>query len=39
MWDDILEFVLMIFDDIIYFFHNKRKTRKMQTKNDQEKPL
>ena len=43
MWDDILEFVLLIFDDIIGFFHNKRKDHKKQpkkqTKSDQEKPL
>lgn len=43
MWNDILEFVLLIFDDIIGFFHNKRKDHKKQpkkqTKSDQEKPL
>lgn len=50
MWDDILEFILFIFDDIIEVFWHGRKTRKerrkrlkeddeRQRKADRERPL
>ena len=37
MWDDILEFILLIFDDIIGFLHNKRKYHKKQQENANKK--
>ena len=37
MWDDILEFVLLIFDDIIGFLHNKQKYHKKQQENANKK--
>jgi len=36
MWDDILEFVLLIFDDIIEFFWHGWKDRKKRKKQQEE---
>ena len=36
MWDDILEFILLIFDDIIGFFWHGRKERKERKKQQEE---
>ena len=36
MWDDIPEFILLIFDDIIGFFWHGRKERKERKKQQEE---
>ena len=36
MWDDILEFILLIFDDIIGFFRHGWKDRKERRKQQEE---
>ena len=37
MLDDILELFLLIFDDIVGFFHDKRKDRKREQEEPNEK--